>query len=191
MFPSFHGTAFAKPGWELVRQAARTVLRAGGWGIFAVFLLSSAYLAWWVILALAILGELPASDDVLPTVVPIVLVMTFMISAFVAKFVSSPRRVATVSLTVLAVMWSAELVWAFVAPDRALYTARTVAWGESDVLDYQKFPQRTVDNAAPAFAFRRARRRFRSGTLNTSRTERQGRRISRLSSSRRTRRHLS
>jgi CubicO group peptidase (beta-lactamase class C family) len=129
------------------------VLRAGAWGLLAIFLLFSAYLLWWAILALTILGELPASDDVLRTVIPAVVVVTSVIAALVARFVSSPRRVATATLVVLATLWGAELVWALVAPDRALYTARAVAWGESDVLDYQKFPQRTIENVAPAFVF--------------------------------------
>jgi CubicO group peptidase (beta-lactamase class C family) len=118
-----------------------------------------------VILAVAILGELPASDEVLPVVIPIVLVFTSLIAAFVAKFVSSPRRVATVTLAVLTVLWGAELVWAFVAPDRALYTARAVAWGASDVLDYLKFPQRTIQNAPPAFVFAQSMTQFPVSTV--------------------------
>jgi hypothetical protein len=133
--------------------------------IFALFLFSSAYLVWWVILALALLGELPASDDVLPTVIPVVLVSTFVIAAFVVKFVSSVRRVATVTLAMVAVLWIAELVWAFVAPDRALYTARAVAWGESDVLDYQKFPQRAINNASPTFTFPKSAAQFPVATV--------------------------
>lgn len=46
-------------------------------------------------------------------------------------------------------------IWAATSYDQALFLARIVAWGDSDVHDYQEFPERAVAKAAPVFDFER------------------------------------
>src|SRR6266540_1428999 len=53
-----------------------------------------------------------------------------------------------------ALLLLAGAVWAASHRDDALFVARDMAWGESDVLDYQKFPSRPVHNGAQVFRFK-------------------------------------
>jgi CubicO group peptidase (beta-lactamase class C family) len=44
---------------------------------------------------------------------------------------------------------------ALASPDSAIFAVRLVAWGGSDVRDYEKFPSRAIGNAPPVFAFKK------------------------------------
>lgn len=46
--------------------------------------------------------------------------------------------------------------WVLSFPDQALFLARDIVWGPSDVWDYQKFPARAVNNAPPVFHFQQS-----------------------------------
>lgn len=63
----------------------------------------------------------------------------------------SPGRVLGAILILLLV---AGGTWARSAPERALFLARDIVWGPSDVWGYQKFPARSVNNAPPTFQFK-------------------------------------
>jgi len=72
----------------------------------------------------------------------------------VARFVASFRtvgRVVGLTLVAILIVWAG---WSVIYPERALFLARQVAWDESSVKDYEKFPERVIDNATPAFHFR-------------------------------------
>jgi hypothetical protein len=67
----------------------------------------------------------------------------------------------------VAVMVIPGVVWTFATPDDSTYLGRTVAWGESDVWDYQKFPARPVRTLRPEGHERhRARVALRIGPAN-------------------------
>jgi CubicO group peptidase (beta-lactamase class C family) len=71
----------------------------------------------------------------------------------VARFFASWQTVRRVVAVLVGIMLIPGIVWAFASPDDSTYLARTVAWGESDVEDYQKFPARQINNAPPVFNF--------------------------------------
>ena len=70
-----------------------------------------------------------------------------------ARFVASRRTVVRVVAVLVVIMLVPTVVWAIAHPDDSTYLARTASWGESDVLDYQKFPEREVPNSAEAFNY--------------------------------------
>ncbi|HLF78464.1 MAG TPA: serine hydrolase [Dehalococcoidia bacterium] len=145
--PSSRHTSFTFQG------VARLGLGAIAWGLLILFGLTVAHLTWLVTLALVILGEGPASDDVLPVLLPIFIVITLVMAALVARFISSLPKVAAAIGVIFAIIWGIQTAGALKSSDWALYQARAIAWGESDVKDYQKFPQRPMANAASAFQF--------------------------------------
>jgi CubicO group peptidase (beta-lactamase class C family) len=55
---------------------------------------------------------------------------------------------------VVAIALLIGITWALAAPDWAIYTSRVLTWGFSDIHDYEKFPSRIVNNAAPTFFFK-------------------------------------
>lgn len=57
-----------------------------------------------------------------------------------------------VFVVALALLIGVTLVLA--APNWATYTGRVLAWRASDIQDYEKFPSRIVNNAAPTFFFK-------------------------------------
>jgi CubicO group peptidase (beta-lactamase class C family) len=138
------------------RRSARPLMIAVGaigWPLLILSVVLAAALIFWVALALAMLGTAPQGKALLTLVV--VLALTGGTYWLVTKYVT-PKRIVrrTVGLTV-AVLLLAGAVWATSSHDRALFLARDMAWGESDVFDYQKFPARPVHNAPPAFRFKR------------------------------------
>jgi hypothetical protein len=70
-----------------------------------------------------------------------------------SRDIASARNVRWTIGAFLALFFVIGTTWALSAPDPALFLARDIAWGPSDVWDYQKFPQRAVSNAPPVFRF--------------------------------------
>jgi CubicO group peptidase (beta-lactamase class C family) len=62
------------------------------------------------------------------------------------------NALALLSRLVLALL-GVGVLWAVASPDDVLFAARLIAWGESDVKDYEVFPERVIHNAPPVFAF--------------------------------------
>jgi CubicO group peptidase (beta-lactamase class C family) len=118
-------------------------------------LLLTAALLGWILLGFVLLGSGPSADADAPTMVIVLGLLAFTggLAGVVARLFTPARIVALTVAATTAVLFVAGATWALSAPDRALYLARDIAWGPSDVLDYQKFPQRAVNNAAPAFPF--------------------------------------
>ncbi len=70
---------------------------------------------------------------------------------------ASWRNVCTTVAIIVALVTLIGGTWALSAPTQALYLARNIAWDGTDIGDYRKHPQRTINNAPPAFQFRQNR----------------------------------
>jgi CubicO group peptidase (beta-lactamase class C family) len=108
----------------------------------AIFLIS---------LAVVLLGSAPQGE----AIVTLAVVLLFAAAMYwlVAGFITPRRAVGRVVAFTVAPFLLAGFVWAGSARDDALFIARDLAWGESDVLDYQKFPARPVDNGTTVSKF--------------------------------------
>ncbi|HSB66546.1 MAG TPA: serine hydrolase [Anaerolineales bacterium] len=134
-----------------LKEAARLILSSVGWTLLMFTTLLTGFFSGWALLAALRLGSLP--QDKVSIALAIVLAFTLGLGGLVARFVASLRtvgRVVGLTLAAILVVWAG---WSMIYPDRALFIAREVAWGESAVKDYEKFPERLIDNAAPAFHF--------------------------------------
>jgi hypothetical protein len=155
-FPGLGRLPSFRPGSISFARVVRFGLSAVAWGLLVLFGLTTAHLTWLVTLAIAVLGQGPAGDDVLPVLLPVLILITLVIAMVVARLFSSLRRVAVALGLMFAVIWGVEFALALNSSDWALYQARSIAWGESDVKDYEKFPQRPIAAAATAFVFPRS-----------------------------------
>jgi hypothetical protein len=104
-----------------------------------------------IALAVVLLGSAPQGN----AIVGLAVVLAFAAAMFslVARYVTPRQIVGRVVAFTVAALLLAGVVWATSARDDALFLARDMAWGESDVFDYQKFPSRAVENGAPVFKF--------------------------------------
>jgi CubicO group peptidase (beta-lactamase class C family) len=129
------------------------------WAVLVVAVLVAALLLGWVLLGLVLLGHGPSTTGapVLAVLVPAVLVALLAgaggLAWLIARYVASWRRVGLAVGLALAVVAIAGVTWALSAPDQALYLAREMAWDGSDIWGYQKFSQRTISPAPPAYHF--------------------------------------
>jgi CubicO group peptidase (beta-lactamase class C family) len=123
------------------------------WAFLGLFVLAVTALVFWSLLALVILGSRPIG--LVLAILAVVLALAGAAYWLVTRHVTS-RRMANraVGLTVVVLLFAGG-IWAAKSYDQALFLARVVAWGEADVHDYQKFPERAVANAAPVFDFDR------------------------------------
>lgn len=134
----------------------RICLASVSWALLLAMVLLTAFAAGWILLGLVLLGAGPSADADLPPllVVPILLAITGALAWLVARFFASARTVSRVLGAILILLLVAGGTWARSAPERALFLARDIVWGPSDVWDYQKFPARSVNNAPPTFQFK-------------------------------------
>ena len=156
-----------------LRRAVRIGFGAISWGVlmFGVALATAAI--FWIALAAVLLGSAPQGT----AIVGLAIVLAFSGALYwLVTRCGTPKRIAgrVVGLTAT-VLLLAGAVWAASSRDDALFLARDMAWGESDVLDYRKFPARTVENAGPVFKFksRPAPERFQSITYTVDGEARQ------------------
>ena len=136
-------------GRRRLRLGIRIGLGGISWGLLVLWVLLASALTFWVLLALVLLGSPPQGKAI--TALGILLALAGGTFWLVAKYVTPKRIVGRVVGLTAAVLLLAGAVWAASSRDSALFLARDMAWGDSDVLDYQKFPARGVDNAAPVF----------------------------------------
>jgi CubicO group peptidase (beta-lactamase class C family) len=94
---------------------------------------------------------LPSAEALIVTGVLVVFAAT--LCWLVARFIASRRTVVRVVAVLVVIMLVPATIWLIANPDESTYLARTASWGESDVLDYQKFPARDVPNSAQAFNY--------------------------------------
>lgn len=133
------------------RRVPKVLLGGVAWAVFLFFVVFATVGLFWVALPFVMLHSRPSGQ---------VFVITFVVLAFVvglyllvSRFVTRKSIVRWVAAGVAALTMFACLVWAPTHYDDTVYVARAMAWGESDVHDYQKFPSRMVATAAPVFHF--------------------------------------
>jgi CubicO group peptidase (beta-lactamase class C family) len=138
----------------------RVLLASATWVLLLASLLFTALGAGWILLGIVLLGAGPSADAEPPPVVValVLLAITSALAWLVARFFASARIVGLVIGSTLLLLLVAGGTWALSAPERALFLARDIVWGPSDVWDYQKFPARVVENAPPAFHFEQSLR---------------------------------
>jgi CubicO group peptidase (beta-lactamase class C family) len=134
-----------------LKHAFRVVLKAFGWLTLMLGTLLTGYFSGWILLPLIRLNHVPQS--IVFIAMAVILVPTIAASFLVAKFTGSWRRVVILAGGTLVMAFIAWLSWNLIYPDRGLFLARQVAWGDSTLKDYQLFPKREVANAAAAFHF--------------------------------------
>jgi CubicO group peptidase (beta-lactamase class C family) len=127
------------------------ILGAIAWGLLAFFVLGATFVLLGITLALVILHSGPSTEAAILAGVLVAVVVA--LCWLVARFFASWQIVRRVVAILVAIMLIPATIWAVASPDDATYLARTVAWGESDVWDYQRFPSRVVQNAPPVFNF--------------------------------------
>jgi len=135
-----------------VKNAIRLIMAFVGWPLLIITTALTGYSALWILFTAGRLGE-AQTEDILP-VLAVVFVIAAVLAALIGKFVASARTVGLVILAVLAPMAIGGGIWTQACPDQALFWARQLAWGESTLTDYERFAERSIGNAAPAFHFR-------------------------------------
>lgn len=132
------------------RHILRLGLAAVSWTTLMLVVLVTALLAGWVLL-----GVLLLHGAQLVGVVVLVVLMGIAsgIVWLIARYVTSPRRTGLTVGLFLAALLIAGVTWALSRPDQVLYLAREMAWSAATVRDYQKYPQRAIYNAPPAYTF--------------------------------------
>jgi CubicO group peptidase (beta-lactamase class C family) len=140
------------PAHRRLRLAARLGLSVIAWPLllFLVVLVTAA--TFWIALAVVMLGSTPQGK----AIVGLLVVFAFAAGMFwlVSKCGTPKRIVRRVVVGTMAVLLIAGAGWAASHRDDALFLARDMAWGDSDVLDYQKFPSRQVLNGPDVFRFK-------------------------------------
>jgi CubicO group peptidase (beta-lactamase class C family) len=122
-----------------------------GWPLLGFFVLAATFFLFGLALPPAILRSLPSAQALIYT--GVLVTIAAVLCWLVARFVASRRTVVRVVAVLVVIMLVPATVWAIAYPDESTYLARTAAWGESDVLDYQKFPARAVPNSAEAYNY--------------------------------------
>jgi CubicO group peptidase (beta-lactamase class C family) len=138
----------------------RVLLASISWVLLLAMALLTALGAGWILLGIVLLGAGPSADADMPPliVVPVLLALTGVLAWLVARFFASAQMVYLALGSTLTLLLIAGATWASSSPERALFLARDIAWGPSDVWDYQKFPERAVNNVLPAFQFKQSLR---------------------------------
>ena len=145
---STHFKPFVSPS---LRAVARLALRVLLWGAFLVAVVLAGFILFPGLLAIFTLGSPPIVEGLV--ILTILTVLSVGLSWLLARFFASARSVAlfgAFALGLVLIVWTA---WALKNPVPTLHVARGTAWGDSDVWDYQKFPERVMENAGPAFYF--------------------------------------
>jgi hypothetical protein len=121
------------------------------WPLLAFFVLVATFFLVGLALPPAILRSLPSAEALIVTAV----LIGFAAALYwlIARFVASRRTVVRVVAVLILLMLVPATVWAIAFPGESTYLARTASWGESDVLDYQKFPAREVPKSAEVFNY--------------------------------------
>ncbi len=144
-------TARFSPALRRVMRAIHIAFAALSWILLILAVLLTGYFAGWVLLAAVLLRSGPTNE--IPPLLMVLLVLAGCLAWLVARFIASRRSVLRVVGTILGLQLVIGMTLALVWPDRALYLARVVAWGDSSMLDQKKFPSRAINNASPAYTF--------------------------------------
>jgi len=133
-------------------EATRTILTIIAWALLALFIAFLGTLMHWSFLAVILVGYPPIAKIVVMML--IAAVMIAVLAWLLVRYVMPFRIVALGGISLLVLVLLVQTAAALAMPDDALFLARSVGWGDSDVWDYQKFPERVINNAPPVFNFR-------------------------------------
>ena len=137
--------------WSWLRVTLKWIGAILGWSLLLLGTLLTGFFAGWVMLPICLLKGVPIENVLYPWLV--ILAITVGLAWLVARFIASWRVVGWVTGCTLAIMLVGWLSWSMIYPDQALFLAREVGWGDSNVMDYEKFPARPISNSALAFHF--------------------------------------
>jgi CubicO group peptidase (beta-lactamase class C family) len=137
-----------------IRRVARFALAVIAWATLMFFVVATAYFYWPIILAALLLDSGPSTEEPIREIAAALLVITAILAFVVGRFVASYRAVGLAVSSTLALALIIGVTWARTSPNQALFMARAFAWSESDVKDYEKFPERVVANAGPVYDFK-------------------------------------
>jgi CubicO group peptidase (beta-lactamase class C family) len=156
-FPSPPATV-RSPLW--FKNILRVFLASVSWALLLATTLLTALGVGWILLGIVLLGAGPSADAEPPPVIValVLLAITGTLAWLVARFFASARIVALVLGSTLVLLLVAGVTWTLSSPNRALFLARDMVWGPSDVWDYQKFPARAVNNGPAAFQLKQSLR---------------------------------
>ena len=124
-----------------------------GWIVLMLGTLLTGFFSGWALLAITLVGRPPQEKVIIGLFV--IGAITLGMMWLVARFIASARRVGRIvgaTLVLILIIW---LGWSLKYPDRALFLAGEVGWGDSTVTDYERFPERTIRNAEPVFHFKK------------------------------------
>lgn len=134
------------------RRVTRVLLIALAWLFLAFFIAVFGTVLHWSFLAAIIAGAAPVMEAA--GIMIVSAVMIGILSWLMARYVMSSHAVAFGVASLLVLVLLLQTAAALARPDDAVFLARSVGWGDSDVRDYEKFPERTIDNAPPVFDFK-------------------------------------
>lgn len=139
------------PGGRL-RLLAWIVVGGICWPLLMLAVVLATAATFWIALALVMLGSAPQGK----AAVGLAVLVAFAAAMFwlVGKYVAPRRIVGGAVAVAVTAMLVGGTGWAVTHRDDALFAARDMAWGESDVLDYQKFPSRPVLNGTEVSSFK-------------------------------------
>lgn len=136
----------------------KTVLHMAGigivWSLLAFFAFIDGLALGWIALAAAVMGKGPNLDGLGFGLISIAL--TIALTFLAGRLAGSMRRAGLFTATVIGFVLVGFAIWAPLHPQRAVFLARAIAWGPSEVRDYLKFPDRPITNGAPNFQFKQA-----------------------------------
>ena len=141
----------APPRAGRLQLGARLVVAGLLWPLLMLAVVLATAATFWIALAVVMLGSPPQGKAIVGLAV--VAAFAAAVSWPVGRYLTSRRTVARVVALTATALVAAGSGWAVTHRDDALFAARDMAWGESDVLDYQKFPSRPVRNGRGVFRF--------------------------------------
>jgi CubicO group peptidase (beta-lactamase class C family) len=106
----------------------------------------------WAALARLHFDWVPNQESWIQLIVGLILLGSSLWLA--GKAAGSLRAAGLFMGSIFVLMVFAAFIWARAFPARAYFLARSIAWGESDVMDYQRFPAREIATSQPNFYFK-------------------------------------
>ncbi len=124
------------------------------WSLLAFFTFVTGMGLGWIALAAIVLGKGPDGEDLGTALV--IIGLTGVLTWLAGRLVGSMRQAGLFVGCIIGLVLAGFAIWAPTHPVRALFLARQIAWGPSEVKDYLKFPERPISSAEPNFYFKQA-----------------------------------
>ncbi len=142
------------------RRALPLVAGAALWLFFAAALVLSVLVIAWVALGFVLMGSGPSSTAfpvpltlLMPSILLVFLAVTGVLAWLIHRSGVALASLGIVSACAAGLVAIVLLTAAVSAPQQALWLARDLVWAGSNTLDYEKYPQRVVQNAPIAYHF--------------------------------------